>query len=170
MTRLLTITILLFFSFVSRSQMAYLFVKKGLQKKKVYVEEDRIILEVKNGTIYRGLITHLKDDTIFVNGKPIVVDSVKTVIIREGAKKSLQVDGKTILLITGGVALTTFGLTASKQAKFKEALTAGLVIGYGPLLAYYAGSRISFKRKKFIIGKKFRLQLFDLRVPPKRSF
>ncbi|MCC7402632.1 MAG: hypothetical protein IT214_14220 [Chitinophagaceae bacterium] len=170
MPRIISVTVLLLYSSVALSQMAYLFVKKGGHKKKVYVEEDRIVLELRNGTIYRGLITHLIDDTIFVNGKPVPVDSVSAVIIREGTKKSFRVSAEALLLITGGVALTTLGLTASKQAKFREALAAGLAIGYGPLLIYYIGSKISFHRKRFIIGKKFHLQLLDLRIPPKRSF
>jgi hypothetical protein len=150
--------------------MGYLFVKKGFHKKKIYVEEDRIILELQNGTVYRGLITLLKNDTIFINGKPVPVASVKSVILREGPSKRFHVSGKALLLITGGVALTTLGLTASKQAKFKEALTAGLVIGYAPVLVQYLGSKISFKRKKYPIGKKFHLQVLDFHLPPPRGF
>ncbi|MBS1919872.1 MAG: hypothetical protein JST17_06445 [Bacteroidetes bacterium] len=170
MPRFIAITLLLFCTSFVQSQMSYLFVKKGGQKKKIYVEEDRIILQLKNGTIYRGLITHLKDDTIFINGKPLPVASVKAVIIHEESRKSFRLSGRTILLITGGVALTTIGLTASKQAKFKEALTAGLVIGYAPVAVYYIGSKISFRRKKYIIGKKFHLQVLDFHLPASQSF
>lgn len=170
MTRLLLIIFFLLCSLFVQSQLAYLFVKKDGHKVKTYVEEDRITLELQSGTIVRGLITLLKDDTIFINGKPIPAPSVKSVILREKNKKSFHVSAKAWLLITGGVALTTAGLTASKQAKFKEALTAGLVLGYGPVLVQYLMSKISFKRKKYPIGKKFYLQVLDFHLPRSRGF
>lgn len=170
MARLLTITLLLLCAFFVQSQQAYLFIKKGGHKKKVYVEIDRITLGLKNGTIVRGLITFLKEDTLFINGKPIPTSSVQSVILREGKNESFKIDGKTWLLISGGVVLTTLGLTASKQANFKQALTAGAVIGIAPILIYYLKSKISFKRKKFIIGKRFRLQVLDLHMPYRRGF
>ena len=148
MRRIISINILLLCSFVASSQMGYLFVKKGFHKKKTYIEEDRITLELQSGIIYRGLITLLKDDTIFINGKPVPVTAVKSVILYEGTQKNFHVSSKELLLITGGVGLTIAGITLSKQAKFKEALTAGLAIGYAPILIQYLGSRISFRRKK----------------------
>ena len=44
------------------------------------------------------------------------------------------------------------------------------VIGYGPLLIGYLNSKISLKRKKFRIGKKFHLQVLDFYLPRKRAF
>src|SRR5574338_1377870 len=170
MRRLAFIITLFFCCNAAQSQMAYLFVKKGGNKKKIYIEEDRITLELQNGTIYRGLITHLIDDTIFINGKPVPLVSVKSVILREGPVKNFHVSGKAWLLVTGGVALITAGLTASKQAKFKEALTAGLVLGYAPILVQYIGSKISFHKKKYPIGKKFHLQILDFHLPKQRGF
>lgn len=170
MSRSITITLLLLCSLFVQSQMAYLFVKKGGHKVKTYIEEDRITLELQSGTIVRGLITHLKDDTIFINGKPIPAPSVKSVILREKNEKTFHLSTTAWLLITGGAALTTMGLTASKQAKFKEALTAGLVLGFAPVLIQYISTKISFKRKKYPIGKKFHLQILDFRLPPRRGF
>lgn len=170
MARAITITILLLCSLLVQSQLAYLFVKKGGHKVKTYVEEDRITLELQSGTIVRGLITLLKDDTIFINGKPIPAASVKSVILREKPEKSFHVSAKAWLLITGGVVLTTAGLTASKQATFKKALTAGLVIGYTPVLVQYLMSKVSFKRKKYPTGKKFHLQVLDFHLPRRRGF
>lgn len=170
MLRIFPLFVLLLFFFNSESQMGYLFIKKKGHKKKTYVEEDRITLELNNGTVYRGLITLLKDDTIFINGKPVRVDSVKSVILRSGPEKTFHITPQTWLIISGGVALTTLGLTASKQAKFKEALTAGVVIGYGPILIYYLKSKISFRRKKFSIGRKFQLQVLDFHLPQNSGF
>jgi hypothetical protein len=73
-------------------------------------------------------------------------------------------------LITGGVVLVTAGLTISNQAEFEQALLAGTVIGYGPPAIGYLKNQISFRRKKYKIGKKFRLQVIDFYLPRKRAF
>ena len=170
MNRLLLLIGFFCFSFVASSQTGYLFVKKGIKKKKTYEEGDRIMLQVKDGTIYTGLITLLLNDTIYINGRPVPRPDVIAVILNNRQKKKFHIDPKELLLITGGVALTTAGLTLSHQAKFKEALTAGTVIGYSPLAIQYLGSKISFRRKRFRIGKKFRLQILEFHIPRKRAF
>ena len=95
--------------------------------------------------------------------------AVKEVIIPRN-KRKFHISTKDFLLITGGVVLVTGGLTLSNQAEFEEALLAGTVIGYGPLVIGYLKSKISFKRKKYRIGKKFRLQVIDFYLPRKRAF
>lgn len=167
MNRLLLVPIFLFSFLLSHSQTGYLFVKKGYRKKKTYVEGDRILLQVKEGAIYGGLITLLLNDTIYINGRPIPRTDVNAVIVGRPTKK-FHLEAKDFLLITGGVALTTAGLTLSNQASFREALTAGLVIGYAPLLLKYLGSKISLRRKKFKMGKKFRLQVLEFHLPYQR--
>ena len=169
MNRLPCLLFLLFFTAVCQGQTGYLFIKKGAKKKKTYMEYDRITLRLHNDMIVHGMITRLANDTIFIAGTPVPRSHVKDVIIKTKGKKGMKVDAKTILLITGGVALTTAGLTLSEQASFNEALTAGLTIGYAPLLINYIGSKISLGRKKFHIGKKFRLQVLDFYLP-KRAF
>jgi hypothetical protein len=170
MNRLLLILLILFSTSYIQAQTGFLFVKKGYKKKRTYTEGDRVILQVQQGTIYNGVITLLINDTIYINGLPIPRPEVSKVILINKKKKTFHLEPKDFLLITGGVALTTAGLTLSKQADFKEALTAGLVIGYSPLLINYIGSKISFKRKKFRIGKKYRLQVLDFHIVPKRGF
>jgi hypothetical protein len=168
MNRLLFLFLFLFTFSSAYTQAGYLFVKKGIKKKKIYEEGDRILLQLKNDTIYSGLITLLINDTIYINGHPVRRIDVKKVIVNK--RKRFEVSAKELLLITGGVALTSAGLTVSKQAEFKEALTAGLVIGYGPLLLRYIGSKISLKRLKYKIGKKFYLQILEFHIPRRRAF
>lgn len=170
MNRLLLLLLALFSFAVCQSQTGYLFVKKGSKKKRTYLEYDRIMLRLQDGTMRYGMITRLMNDTIFLSGKPIPRTSVAQVVLSERKKKKFHVPLKELLLITGGVALTTAGLTLSEQATFKEAATAGATIGYGPLVVGYAQSKISLKRKKFKIGKKFRLQILDFYLPRKRAF
>ena len=154
---------------LSFSQTAYLFVKKGYKKKKTYVEGDVIHLKLEDGSIRVGMITSLRNDSIFISGQPVPAQSVKEVILKKRPKKPLP-DAKTMALITAGVALVTAGLTLSNQVDFDKALAAGLVIGYGPIVVTQLGSRAFglFHRRKYKIGKKFRVQVFDLHPLPYR--
>jgi len=170
MNRLLIIIIILLSSLVSWSQTGYLFVKKGIKKKKIYTEGSTIYLRLQNDSLCYGMITRLMNDTIYLSGRPVPRVAVKEVIISRREHKTFQISAKNLLLITGGVALVTAGLSLSKQADFKEALVAGAVIGYGPLAIGYLKSKISLKRKKYKFGKRFRLQLIDFYIPRKRGF
>jgi hypothetical protein len=169
MNRLLLLLLILFSSTIVHAQTGFLFVKKGYKKKRTYTEGDGIVLQIKQGTIYSGTITLLINDTIYINGIPVPRPEVTRVILAR-RKKGFHLEAKDFLLITAGVALTTAGLTLSEQADFKEALAAGLTIGYSPLVLKYLGSKISLKRKKFRIGRKFRLQVLDFHIVPKRAF
>jgi hypothetical protein len=150
----------------SYSQTGYLFVKKGFKKKRIYTEGDRINVRLQNGSYYYGTITLLRNDTIFINGQPVYHPYIKDVLLKRKPKKPFP-DTKTLLVIGGGAVLASAGLAISKQAKTSEALLAGPVIGYGPLLVKHFGGRLfrSFIRKKFRIGKKFRLQILDFHIP-----
>jgi hypothetical protein len=170
MDRLLLLFVFLFSSLLSHSQTGFLFVKKGHKKKRTYTEGEHIYLRLQNDRVYYGLITRLMNDTIFLSGHPVPRIAVKEVIIDRKNRKKFQVSTKDFLLITAGVVLVTGGLTLSNQAEFEEALLAGTVIGYGPLALGYLKNKISFTRKKYKIGKKFRLQIIDFYLPRKRAF
>lgn len=170
MNRLLPFLFLFSFAYISHAQTGYLFIKKGFRKKKTYTEGESIYLRLNNDSIYAGLITRLMNDTIYLGGRPVPATRVKEIILRPKAKEPFHIDAKNFLLITGGVALVTAGLTLSEQAEFNEALLAGTVIGYGPLVVGYLKSKISLRRKKYRIGKKFRVQVLDFYLPRKRGF
>jgi hypothetical protein len=169
MNRLFFILLICFSASITNAQSGFLFVKKGYKKKRTYTEGDRIMLQTREGNLHAGVITLLLNDTIYISNIPVPGRQVRTVILAR-KKKNFHLEAKDFLLITGGVALTTAGLTLSEQADFKEALAAGLTIGYSPLLLKYIGSKISFRRKKFKIGKKFRVQVLDFHIGPKRGF
>src|SRR5687767_8275937 len=105
MNRLLAISILLLSSLFSWSQTGYLFVKKGIKKKKTYTEGENIYLRLQNDSLYYGMITRLMNDTIYISGRPVPRLAVKEVIISRREPKSFHVSAKNLLLITGGVAL-----------------------------------------------------------------
>ena len=134
------------------------------------MEGETIYVRLKNDTIYYGRITRLMNDTIFVSGRPIPRTMVKEVLTPPDKSRKFHISTKDFLLVTAGVTLVTVGLTASNQAEFEEALLAGTVIGYGPLAIAYLKNTVSFQRKKYRIGKKFRLQIIDFYLPQKRGF
>ena len=134
------------------------------------MEGEIISLRLKNDTVYHGRITRLMNDTIFVSGRPVPRITVKEVLTPPDKSQKFHISTKDFLLVTAGVALVTAGLTASNQAEFEEALLAGAVIGYGPLAIAYLKNTVSFQRKKYRIGKKFRLQMIDFYLPRKRGF
>lgn len=170
MNRLFLISICFFTSVLCYGQTGYLFVKKGIRKKQIYTEGSPIYLRLQNDQLMSGRITRLMNDTIFLSGLPVPRKDVKEVIIYNTVRKPFHISAQDLLLITAGAAMVTGGLTLSKQAEFKEALIAGSVIGYGPLGVGYLKNKISLKRKKYKIGKKFHLQLIDFYLPPKRAF
>lgn len=171
MNRLLLLVILSLFYSSASAQMGYLFVKKGYKKKRTYTEGDRIMLLSNDGFVFNGIITQLKNDTIYLNGRPIPRPQVKAVLFTR-KKNKFPADAKTLLLIAGGSALTTLGLTINNTETFKRALITGLGLGYGPLIAKYLGRGflLSLQRKQYRVGKKFQLQIIDFHLPNKRAF
>jgi hypothetical protein len=159
----------LLFSFVSFSQQGFLFVKKGFHKKRVYTEGDFINVKLKDGSFQRGIITLLRNDTIFINDQPVFRPYISEVVLKIRPKKPFPVDAKTMLIIAGGAALATGGLIISKQATVKDALIAGPVIGFAPLLIKHFGGRFSrlLTRKKFRVRKKFHLQVLEFHLQQK---
>lgn len=169
MNRLLLAFACIITSILCHAQSGYLFVKKGVKKKATYTEGTSISLRLQNDSLRHGLITRLINDTIFINGRPVPRQAVKEILLEDRERK-FRIPFRDFMLITGGVALVTAGLSLSDQAEFREALMAGLVIGYGPLAIGYVKSKISLKRKKYRIGKKFRLQMIDFYLPGSRGF
>jgi hypothetical protein len=168
------ISLLCLFSFLSVfSQAGYLFIKKGFKKKRIYTEGDAIQVQLRDGNYNAGWITLLLNDTIYINGNPVPRMEISKVILPR-KKKQQPPDAKTLLLIGAGSALFAAGLTLSKQADAKEAAVTGLVIGYGPLLIKHVAGGVyrTMLRKKFRIGKKFRLQVIDFHIKgyPLKSF
>lgn len=136
------------------------------------MEGERIHLRLQNGENKKGIITQLRGETIFINGEPIVKHSIAAVVVNYKTQKPFPADFKTMLLIGGGVGLTTIGLSLNDANPPKTALIAAATIGYAPILLKHFGSRLLniVKRTKYQIGHKFRLQVFDLYLPRQRPF
>lgn len=172
MNRPLLLLFILLSCLVAHSQTGYLFIKKGGKKKRAYTEGDRIHFLMQNGFHQKGIITLLRNDTIFLNGNPIPRKDVMAVILDERKKKPFPADKTTMLMIGGGVGLTALGLSLNDANPPGKAIIAAVVIGYGPLLIKHLFGRLVYTihRKKFRMGKKFRLQVLDFYLPQRRSF
>lgn len=163
-TALLIISLLTInFSF---AQTGYLFVKKGHKKVLSLTIGDDIHVKTKRGTFHKGTITAFINDTVVINGRMVDSKTIHHVIFKERPKKKFP-DTKTLMLIGAGSALTTAGLTLSKQQKLGDAAVTGMVIGFGPLLIKHFGGRLlrAIFRKKYVIGGRFRIQILDLSIP-----
>jgi hypothetical protein len=92
------------------------------------------------------------------------------VLVRRKVKKPFPINGGQAALIGGGVALTTVGLRAAKwENNTGKALLYSSVIGFGPILITALTNQINFRRKEFVLGKKFHLQVLDFYVPQQPS-
>ncbi len=161
---------LLFIFFIASascsSQTGYLFVKKGMKKKLSLTLGDPVHFRLKDKNVIRGVITGFRSDTVVVNGWPVDTKTVYELLLPQRPKKPFP-DGATLAGITAGAGLTATGLILSKQEEATDAILTGLAIGYGPLLIKHFGGRLlwAIPRKKFRMGKKFRLQVLDLSLP-----
>lgn len=144
-------------------QQGYLFIKKGAKKALALGPGDELHVKLRNGSYAKGRITGFGNDTIRLNGYPVAASQVSEVLLKQRPKNAFP-NMKTMLLITGGAGLTVAGLTLSDQQDFQQAAVTAAVIAYGPLLVRHFGLRLlrSMHRKKYRIGKKFRLQVLDL--------
>ncbi len=109
-----------------------------------------------------GHISLLKNDSIFINGLRFHKKEINQIVLREKKHFVIEADAKLLGLITAGVALCTVGMTLNNHETFPKALRNSVVIGYSPLLISAIRKKISFKRRSYIPGKKFRIDILDL--------
>ena len=149
--------LLLLFSQIVLAQRGFLYIKKkGFKKVRSFEEGSVINFETKDNQIIYGELILVKRDSIYVNNNWFAVSEIKKIFLK---KKQFHIDPKTFLLTTAGVAIATAGMTLAKWTDFKSALGYSAGLGYGNFLI---ANFPSLKRKKYIIGKKFSLQTFDL--------
>jgi len=139
------------------AQRGMVFIKKHGHKVATYEEGSPIIFRTTDGSLVKGNISYIHLDTLIVNNMAWPAASISAVF-RPAAEDDAK-NGELFLYTTAGVALATTGMTLAKWASFKTALITASVLGYGQYLIHVLPH---LKRKKYPIGKKFRLQLIDL--------
>jgi hypothetical protein len=135
--------------------------KKQGRKIKTYYEGERLKIQVDNAAIFEGVITLLKDDSVFISNRGFAVSSITKVFIPRKPAKPFPINKEQALYIAGGVALSTFGMQAAGWAPTGRAFIYSSAIGFGPILIMVASRKIHLKRKRYSIGRKFKLQELD---------
>ena len=147
------------------AQTGYLNVKKNGRKVRTFYEGDYVRVQIGQ-RIFEGYLNLLKDDTVYIDRTAYHHSQLKTIYLPRKKPKGTSI--KQIAFVTAGVALSTFGMVVSKYETFDNALRSTAAIGYGPLVINELRRHISFKKKKYKLGKKFTVQVLDFYLPVKR--
>lgn len=154
--------LLVFFLILSQTpfaQRGFLYVKKhGFKKVKTFEEGETIQFQTQDHQSIYGTLALVNKDSVNINGNWFAVSIIQKIILKNKTNAS-PATIKIFLLTTAGVVLSTAGMTLSKWAGFKKALAYSAGVGYGNYLIRFFPK---FKRKKYIIGKKYSLQTLDL--------
>lgn len=147
----------LLFSQIVFAQRGVLYVKKkGFKKVRSFKEGSVIKFKTKDSEVIYGGVQLVKRDSIYVNSQWFNINRINRIYLRD---KKYHFSTQLFLLTTAGVAISTAGMTLAEWASFKDALAYSAGIGYGNFIIT---NFPSLKRKKYNIGKKFKLQTLDL--------
>lgn len=152
-----------------QAQRGYLYLKKHNKRIRIYTEGDLIRVQIAHQGVLTGQIVGLRNDSVFIKDYGYHISDITSLVVGDKEREPFPVTIPQLGLITGGVALATVGMTASNWETFDHALIYSATIGYGPLLVSYGIRKLKPKRTAFPIGKKFRLQVLDFYLVPRRS-
>jgi hypothetical protein len=144
------------------AQKGYLFVKKKGRKVATYVAGQSIKIKTDRSGIIQGYISLLKNDSLFMSGQRFHKDEIQTIILRDRKRFVIEANAQTLGLLTAAIGLSSYGMTLNGREKFSTALGYSAVIGYSPLLISAIRKKISFTKRSYIMGKKFRIDILDL--------
>ena len=151
----------LFAAYSASAQRGMLFVKKkGFKKVASFGEGSPIIFQTKDGGISEGYISLIRNDSVYVNGLAYHKDYISRIILQ---KRNPRLK-KDLMLTTAGVLLCTAGMTLAEWTTPENAFISSAVIGYGNFLI---ANLSMFKRKHYVIGRRFSLQTLDLHFEAK---
>jgi hypothetical protein len=161
MKQLLLVFSLLFFTNTFSQLPVQLHLKKNGGVKKRIEPGTILTITTKKNDIYQGALLQMKKDSIYFSYVTININDIATIKIPR-TKKRMKWDWEEFGYVSLGVALTTAGLVAAKWQEFPKALGTASVIGYSQY-AFRGIKSISFKKRRFKIGKKYTLRIWDLR-------
>jgi len=144
------------------AQKGYLFVKKNGRKVATYTEGQSFKIKTQRSGVIQGYISLLKNDSVFINGQRFHSKEISQVILRERKRFVVEADAKLLGLIGAGVGLSTFGMTLNGRENFPTAFRNSAIIGFSPLILSAIRKKLSFKRRSYIMGKKFKIDILDL--------
>ena len=129
-----------------------------------YQKDDPIIIITNYQQPVQGVITNMFDDSIFINQmgfslKEII--GIKKIIHKKRSSISVEQYG----FIALGSLLMATGVYIAGWEDLKTSAMYALAIGFGPIILNKLISSASiFKRKKYMLGKKYQLQILDLQI------
>lgn len=139
-------------------QHAYLFIKKHQKRIQSFPEGAYISLMTKDGR-RAGNITLLRNDSLFLDGRGLHVREVEKVFLPAPAVDRISLT-RVALSTAFAFGVAYFAAKHGSQT-FAETATIMGVVTYGPMIRRLAKKHL--KRSQYRIGKKFELQVFDLR-------
>ncbi len=138
--------------------------KKGVKLINKYQQNDPIIIITNYHQPVYGVITKMFGDSVFINN---IGFSLKEIIgIKKMIhKKTSRISAEQYGFIALGSILMATGVYVAGWQDLKTSAAYGLAIGFGPIvLNKLLGVASIFKRKKYMLGNKYQLQILDLQL------
>lgn len=129
-------------------------------QKRIELGTPILIITTKN-EVMAGSVIQLKKDSFYFNYATVAVKDIQHIKLPRN-KPKMKFNWEEFGYISLGVGLTAAGLTLAKWRDFREALGIASAIGYSPYLFRMLKSA-SLKKRKFMIGKKYTLRIWDIR-------
>lgn len=161
--------LVIFFLFLlceGQAQKAYLFIKRGVRKVKSFPEGSYMKLQTTDG-MKEGYMTRLYRDSVFMpaaygeQGFP--ASSIKKVYdIQPGS----GINPETLLYTSMGMVLSTAAIRIvenNSDGGVRTSTAAPVMLGVSGLALKALLHKLKYGRAKYRIGRKFRVQVFDLR-------
>ncbi len=129
--------------------------KKGYKKVASFAEGQQIHFRNHQGEHVKGMIWIVRNDSLMVDGQMHALTSFSRIYLREKSKLAREV-----LITTGGILAASGFMHLAGWSRFDDALTHNATLGYGNILVRNLSK---FKRRQYVIGRKFSIQALDLR-------
>ena len=120
-----------------------------------FAEGQQIHFRNQKGEYVKGMIWIVRNDSLMVDAQMHAVNSISRIYLREKNKMARQV-----LITTGGILASSGLMHLAGWSRFPDALSHNAALGYGNILIRNLSK---FKRRQYIIGRKFSVQALDLR-------
>ncbi|HEY0066585.1 MAG TPA: hypothetical protein VGB46_04460 [Flavisolibacter sp.] len=145
-----------------QAQKAYLFVKRGVRKVKSFPEGSYMKLQTTNGMM-EGYMTRLYRDSVYIGSTGFPASSITKVY---DIQPGMGIRPETFLYTSMGIVLSTAALRIVENNSSGVARTptaSPAVLGSSGLALKALLHKLKYGRAKYRIGRRFRVQVFDLR-------
>ena len=120
-----------------------------------------ILVITKKNEVYAGPIIQLRRDSVYFNNRTVALKDIEYIKLPR-TKAKMKFNWEEFGYVSLGVGLTTTGLILAKWQEYPGALYTAAAIGYSPYFFRFVKS-ISLKKRKFRVGRKYSLRIWDIR-------